>query len=290
MDFKQLEYFRAVQEEGSISGAAEKLYISQQGLSKAIHGLESELDCKLFERGARGVVLTKAGEVLLSYAQRVLSERDGIVREMSGFREHDRLSIHMVIGSRFSMPKGMFKDYLKEYPQVEFDMQELKNETCLYNLEHGKADLAVVVSEEEKAGYRHIPIKREKLTLVMPKDHELASREEIFLSDLQGQMIVFHSGTSSVLLLDQCKKRGISFGKQIEVPGMVALYQTCSNMGALGISLASLEGKMAFDDLVEIPVAEEEVCWNVNLMYHESMEKVETVKNFLEFLKAKLAF
>jgi DNA-binding transcriptional LysR family regulator len=81
----------------------------------------------------------------------------------------------------------------------------------------------------------------------------------------------------------------ISFEKKIEVPGMLALYQTCSNMGAVGISLASLEGKMAFDDLVEIPVAPKDVSWDVTLVYHESMEKVKAVKAFLDFLKEKLS-
>lgn len=289
MDFKQLEYFRAIQEEGSISRAAEKMYISQQGLSKAIHALEKELDCKLFERNAKGVLLTKAGEALLMKAERVLAERDGIVRDMTRFREHDKLSIHMVIGSRFSMPKGFFKEFLKEYPDIAFDMQELKNEICLYNLEQGKADLSVVIASKRKQDYRYVQIKKERLTLVIPKSHKLAEKKEILLSDLEGQVMVYHSGTSSDLFLEQCKKQNISFEKKIEVPGMLALYQTCSNMGAVGISLASLEGKMAFDDLVEIPVAPKDVSWDVTLVYHESMEKVKAVKAFLDFLKEKLS-
>ena len=285
MDLKQLEYFKAIQEEGSISRAAEKLYISQQGLSKAIHALEKEMDCKLFERNAKGVVMTEAGRVLLDYVDRVLAERDNIVRNMTRFREHDRLSIHMVIGSRFSMPKGIFKEYMKEHPGIELDIQELKNEVCLYNMEHGKADLAVAISPEQKSGYRYIPIKKERITLVMPKEHELAAKEEIHLSDLEGHRIVYHSGSSSKVLIEQCGNQGIILGKLIEVPGILALYQTCSNMGALGISLASLEGKMSFDNLVEILVAEEEVSWDVVLVYHETMDRVKAVKDFVYYLK-----
>lgn len=289
MDLKQLEYFREIYKEGSISRASEKLYISQQGLSKAIHALEKELDCKLFERNARGVELTQAGEKLLFHVEQILADRDRMTRDMSKFREHDKLSIHMVIGSRFSMPKGFFKDFLKEYPDIAFDMEELKNEICLYHLEQGKADLVVVISPKQKQGYRYVQIKKERLTLVVKKEHQLALKQEIELSDLEGQIMVYHEGTSSNLLLEQCRKQGIVFEKKIEVPGMLALYQTCSNMGAVGVSLASLEGKMAFEDLVEIPVEEKDISWDVTLVYHESMEKVKIVKCFLDFLKDKLS-
>lgn len=288
MDFKQLEYFKTIKEEGSISRAAEKLYISQQGLSKAVHALEKELDCSLFERSSRGVMLTEAGTVLMKHVEQVLMERDAIVREMSKFREHSRLAIHMAIGSRFSLPKGLFKDYADVYPDVELDVHELKSETCLYNLEHGKADVAVVISPQRKPGYCYEPIKKEKIALVMVKECELAERKKITLTDLEGKRIVYVAGDISKIVLDRCQERGISLEKLIEVPGMVALYQTCAGMGHPGISLASLEGKMSFDNLVSVPIEDGEVVWDIILVYHESMKKVKLVQNFIDYLNMRM--
>ena len=288
MDFKQLEYFKTIYEEGSISRAAQKLYISQQGLSKAVLALEKELDCKLFERNPKGILLTEAGEVLLARADHVLKERDAILREMTIYREHEKLNLLMVIGSRFSLPKELFKGFVKRYPEIELNIQEEKNESCMYDLEQGKADIGIVISPERKDGYLYQPIKKEKITLVMPKEHPLASRKEIRISELAGMEIVYHSGSSSSALMEQCRKRDIHFSRMIEVPGMVALYQTCSSMGVPGISLGSLEGKMAFSDLTAGPVSEEEAAWNITLMYHESMEKVKPVRKFIDYLKERL--
>ena len=288
MDFKQLEYFKTIYEEGSISRAAQKLYISQQGLSKAVLALEKELDCKLFERNSKGILLTEPGEVLLARVGHVLKERDAILREMTIYREHEKLNLLMVIGSRFSLPKELFKGFVKRYPEIELNIQEDKNENCMYNLEQGKADVGIVISPELKEGFLYQPIKKEKITLVMPKEHPLASRKEIRISELAGMEIVYHSGSSSSALMEQCRKRNIHFSRMIEVPGMVALYQTCSSMGVPGISLESLEGKMAFPDLTAVPVSEEEAAWNITLMYHESMKKVKPVRKFIDYLKERL--
>lgn len=289
MDLKQLEYFQSIYEEGSISKAAEKLYISQQGLSKAILALEKELDCKLFERNPKGVVLTKAGEALVVPAAELLEKKNDIIKKMNRFREHESLSIDMVIGSRFSIPKGFFKEFLESHPKVDLCLNELENEMCIYNLEHGKADLAITIQPERKEGYLYELIKREPITVVMPSDHFLAEKKKLSLSDINQQcIVVHHMGSSSEVVMEQCKQKGIHFSHVIEVPGMLALYQTCWNLGVLGISLGSLEGKMSFQNLVTVPVCEEEVAWEITLMYEESTGRQKTAKEFIDYLRERL--
>ena len=63
MDLKQLRYFAAVAEEGSITAAARRLYLSQPPLSMQLQALEREVGCSLFERGRRHITLTDAGRV-----------------------------------------------------------------------------------------------------------------------------------------------------------------------------------------------------------------------------------
>ena len=63
MELKQLAYFKAVADEGTISGAARKLNMSQPPLSSQMHFLEQELGCVLFERGSRKIRLTEAGRM-----------------------------------------------------------------------------------------------------------------------------------------------------------------------------------------------------------------------------------
>ncbi|MGN0954480.1 LysR family transcriptional regulator, partial [Dialister sp.] len=72
MDLRQLRYFKTVIEEGTITGAARKLHISQPPLSSQMHLLEKELGTSLFERGARQVIPTEAGSRLYRYAVEML--------------------------------------------------------------------------------------------------------------------------------------------------------------------------------------------------------------------------
>lgn len=72
MDLRQLKYFKTIIEEGTITGAARKLHISQPPLSSQMHLLEKELGTSLFKRGARQVTPTEAGSRLYRYALEML--------------------------------------------------------------------------------------------------------------------------------------------------------------------------------------------------------------------------
>ena len=88
---EQYRIFYEVAKEGSFSTAAEKLYITQPAVSQAIGKLEGELGARLFMRGPRGVTLTGAGELLLSYVGRALSIIDSAEDRFSELRIQDRL-------------------------------------------------------------------------------------------------------------------------------------------------------------------------------------------------------
>ena len=74
MTLKQLEYVVKVAECGTVSGAAKALFVAQPSLSAAIQELESEMHLTLFHRTNKGVIVTKEGEVFLSYARQILEQ------------------------------------------------------------------------------------------------------------------------------------------------------------------------------------------------------------------------
>ncbi len=76
MDVRQLRYFVAIAEEGSLSAAAQRLNVAQPALSQHVIALEGRLEVKLLERSPRGVTLTQPGEVLLAHARSILAALD----------------------------------------------------------------------------------------------------------------------------------------------------------------------------------------------------------------------
>lgn len=284
MDLKQLEYFQCICEEGSISKAAERLYISQQGVSKAIASLEKELDCQLLERTTKGVRLTAAGQTLQKGAKRLLKDRDILLAEMQEFKQSETLSVSMVIGSRFSLRPRFFDLFLERHPGLRLEIEELENEECIYNLEHGRADVILVHEMEQTKDCVSQLFKEEILTVIMPKDHPLANRKELSLADLQGLTIVCHQGNSSTFVVEKCRERKITFEREIQVPGILALYQTCANMRVPGLSLESINGKFTFDNLVSIPIRREEISWKIDAVYRGSAVSRRIVQDFVSFL------
>lgn len=89
MQLSQLMYFVTVAEQGSINKAAEKLFVTQPNLSKAIGNLESELKVRIFDRTNKGVILTEDGKKLYEYARTILNQMELI----SGLSAKERLRI-----------------------------------------------------------------------------------------------------------------------------------------------------------------------------------------------------
>ena len=89
MQIQQLTYFVTVAEQGSINKAAERLFVTQPNLSKAISNLESELNVHIFDRTNKGVVLTDDGKKLYQYARTILSQME-LIQGLSS-KERPRL-------------------------------------------------------------------------------------------------------------------------------------------------------------------------------------------------------
>src|SRR5260370_6027366 len=105
MDLRRLEVFAKVAELGSFSRAAEALYLTQPTVSEHVRALEDELGVQLLDRLGRGATPTRAGQLLLGYARRIL----GLAREAQQALDQfqGRMSGELVIGGRTSPPRDV---------------------------------------------------------------------------------------------------------------------------------------------------------------------------------------
>ena len=134
MEIKQLEYFRAIVDAGTISGAARNLHMTQPPLSYQIKMLEEELGVKLFVRGAKNITLTEAGKALYIRAGSLLTMADITKREV--IKANEAATIHIGLApSTVSMMAKQFKASMRPLADKCFvykiDSDELITEVLL---------------------------------------------------------------------------------------------------------------------------------------------------------------
>ena len=131
MDLRQLRYFVAVAEHGSISVAAQAVHIAQPALTRQMQALEDELGTALFERTTRGVKLTDAGKQLLTDASRLLDDTAAAKEraQRAGRGEIGHLSIALpVVQTLAPMTAEVLRNYRREVPGVSISLRHLLSE------------------------------------------------------------------------------------------------------------------------------------------------------------------
>lgn len=146
MDLKQLSYFVKIVEEGSISGAAKKLFMSQPPLSSQMKLLETELDCTLFERGSRTIHLTEAGETLYNYSRSLLQLSNVAKQETMNAARHFNgvLRIGIVSSLIGSDALGWLCGFSKQYPGIHYEINEADTYHLLSQFETNTIHLALL--------------------------------------------------------------------------------------------------------------------------------------------------
>lgn len=169
---KEIKYVLAIADCGSISKAADMLYISQSSLSKYISRIEQELGIALFVRDFAGVRLTEAGEVYVRHArkiQAVAEDLDAEIRELKSKNEN-RIRVCMALNA-VSFSADLLQERLRiKYPQAELELVNLMAKDIPGALKRREFGFGIgpVVVEDEDVEYRYLA--EEYLLLAVPMD------------------------------------------------------------------------------------------------------------------------
>lgn len=148
MQLHQLRYFAAVAEVRHFTQAADHVGITQPSLSKQIHALETELGTPLFERVRGKIALTAAGEVLLPFAKRILTDVEIATREVQELvglrRGRVRLGATPSLATALAPP--VLRRFRDAYPTVDLWVEEGGSQDLVRHLLRGDLDLALIIA------------------------------------------------------------------------------------------------------------------------------------------------
>lgn len=182
MEIRHLKYFLGVAEELNFGRAAEKMHISQPPLSRQIMDLEEDLGVKLFDRTARGVELTEAGNYLVVEAQKLLGLSERIRERITqiGTESARRIRLGFVGSTLYSFLPELMRRCCSEVPGISFELRELASEEQANALIARSIDVGFARSWVGGMGVEFQSLVDETLSIVSPPAiHRLDSETDL---------------------------------------------------------------------------------------------------------------
>lgn len=184
IDLEELKQFAVFAEEGTLSGAAEKLHISQPTLSRTMRKLEDVFGVKLFVRGKNRIELNETGWKAAERAKNLLAEAEETVRQV---REFDRKLHTITVESCAPAPLWYLLPILSgKFPGMAVSSAISEGADILSRVAAGDCEVGVLPEEVSLDGIRCVPFLREELYVCFPKDHALADRKTVTFQMLNG--------------------------------------------------------------------------------------------------------
>ncbi|MER6523783.1 LysR substrate-binding domain-containing protein [Streptomyces sp. NPDC001508] len=245
MELRQLEYFVAVAEERNFTRAAERVHISQSGVSAQIRQLEREVGAELFDRSARTVTLTVAGMAALEHARAALAAAGAVGQAVGEVTDliRGRLTVGMVVGCTLTPLFDALAAFHEAHPGVEISLLEDSSDRLLEGVRTGAVDLALIgTATASPEGLEALTIISERLVAAVPAGHPLAKRRRVTLRDLVAHPIVcMPPGTGLRAVFDQaCAAQGIQPAIALQASAADAI----AGLAARGLGVAVLSNSM----------------------------------------------
>jgi LysR family hydrogen peroxide-inducible transcriptional activator len=184
MQIHQLKYFCAVARTGSFTRAAQHEHIAQPS---QVRKLEDELGSRLFDRLGRTVRLTQLGEAFLPRAEailRQLADAKTEIQEMAG-TERGKLVIGSIPTIAPYFLPSCLASFARTFPHIQVNVVEEVTSELLTRLQNGVIDLAVVALPVPATHCQTEELFRERLYLVVPRDHRLASKKTVRVQHIE---------------------------------------------------------------------------------------------------------
>jgi DNA-binding transcriptional LysR family regulator len=192
---RQLQYFIAVAEEGTVSGAAQSLSISQSAVTEAIQELEADLGVSLFERHRRGLAITHKGHQFYRHAQRILAD---VSDARQSFAAHEASAapgtLHLGVTSLVAgyVLSDLLARYRRAYPSVTVSAIEDNGDYLEHLLIGGELDVAVMVISNlrDRVALQAEIFETSPYRLWLPLGHKLAGADIISVADIVPEPLI----------------------------------------------------------------------------------------------------
>ena len=289
MNLHHLSVFFAIAETGSLTASARRLHISQPALSRELRTFETRLGVTLFERHAKGMRLTQAGEVLRRYAQRLFeleAAAEAAMREIAGARL-GRLSIGAsnTIGT-YVLP-SVLAAFRRQHPEVQVSLFVGNTEQVSQGVGDMRFMLGFIEGPLHLKGLRCVTFQHDEIVPVASPDHPLFAKPRLAPGDLSGQPLLMRergSGTRE-LIAERLRRHHIVEGGAMEFGSTEALKRAAVHGGGIAwLPRISMVNELREGSLRELPLGQLKIVRPLMLLSREDAPVEPVAEVFLQRL------
>jgi DNA-binding transcriptional LysR family regulator len=294
IDLESARLFLIAYEEGSLTRAAEKTNYAVSAVTKRIQDLEHRFGVSLFERHARGVVATPAGDEFAGHMRHITHRLTVVDQAMKEFANGTRGQVR-IVATQSSIAAGLaelISNYRKAKPEVKIDLVEVSGWSVVSELAAGRADLGLTLSLVDiPIGFSAISFRPARLVAMVPEDHPLARQRRVNFDEMLEfeHVTLGPKSTLCSFCVQQAADRGRVF-RYLTVRSFDAMRSMISARLGIGI-LSSLMAEPFAETLkaVCLPIEEPWANRDIQILFRED-DLTTPAKMFKDFMTLPEAF
>jgi len=296
IDFRHLETFCRVAALKSFSRAADDLFLTQPTVSGHILSLERSLSLRLFDRTGREIRLTKAGEMFLRYASKILTVRKDLLNALSEFSQGIRGELSLgasTIPGEYLLPRLM-GDFKREHPRFTLSLKISDTKDIVQELLQGHIEFGLIGAKVDHPSLHYEGFEEDEIIVIAPSDHPLTRKRSVGFEDLLKEpWIIREEGSGTQMTVERVlRKKGKSlkdFNVAIEMGSTSSVKEGVkAKLGLAFISRRAVEEELDRNLFTPIPL---EGLESISRQIYIVSQRGKTVSpigmEFLRFLKKK---
>lgn len=296
MTLQQLKYMIQIVQSGSISMAAQKLYITQPSLSKSIADLEKEMGITIFCRNNRGVYLSKDGVKFLSYARQVVEQAE-LLEQQYKFGTPVR-RVFAISAQHYAFVVNAFVALVKEYEKnkYEFSLRESRTFDIIEDVRTQRSELGIIFLSNfnreviqrilQNDDVQFVPLFTAKPHVFVSRHNPLAELDKVLLDDLKEYpRLTYEQGLNNSFHFSEELHSTTESPKSIIVSDRATLFNLLIGLNGYTISSGILSSDLNGTEIVSIPLESTELM-EIGYIHTTDRPLSEISERYLEHLRA----
>lgn len=294
MQLESLKMFCDVVETGSFSRAAQLNHVTQSAVSQQIRALENRYEQKLLSRSARQVMPTPAGERLFRGCKEILARFGEVEQEIR--EQSSEVAGTSTVSTIYSVGlhelQTIQRTLLKTHPKVNMRLNYRRSDQVYDDVILGAAEIGIVAYPQPRAGVDILPFREDRLAVICPPGHPLATKSKVSLTALSGvPFIGFDREAPTRKAIDKMfRDKGLEITPVMEMDNVETIKRAVElGLGVTVLPLASVHHELASGALMAKPFAEGNFTRPIGLLVRKGKYLDRASHAVLEAFKAAAA-